>query len=107
MFLGTKWLFCPFEMSPSCPLCSHTTKEPHFLLFFFTPHPPNSNHELQRHLWVSVAVALTGSGYFVPQTLTTYQAGSWPAEDPCLRIDRPLPVEGNMGSDTLLREVLP
>lgn len=60
----------------------------------------------QSHLWISEAAAVTGSGYFVPQTLTTFQAGSWPAEDLCLSLSRPVQTEANVASDTLLREVL-
>lgn len=47
---------------------------------------------LYAHPRVSEAAAVTGSGYFVPQMLTTYQAGSWPVEDPCLSLFRPVPV---------------
>lgn len=49
-------------------------------------------HWLHAHPRVSKVAVVTGSGYFVPQTLTTYQAGSWPVEDPCLSLFWPVPV---------------
>lgn len=82
-----------FYYSHTSTLCSHTRTRPHILSFFLNF---NSRQELHSHLWVSKAAAVTGSGYFVPQTLTTYQAGSWPAGDPCLSLSRPVAMEGNM-----------
>lgn len=84
---------------------THTQTRPHILPFF----SPISTHrrELHSRLWASGAAAMTGGGYFVPQTLTTYQAGSWPAGDLCLSLSLPVPTEGNMAPDTLLWEVLP
>lgn len=84
---------------------THTQTRPHILPFF----SPISTHrrELHSRLRASGAAAMTGGGYFVPQTLTTYQAGSWPAGDLCLSLSLPVPTEGNMAPDTLLWEVLP
>lgn len=74
----------------------HTHTRPHILSFIFTF---NHRRELHSCLSVSEAAAVTGSGYFVPQTLTTYQAGSWPARDLCLSLSRPVPTVGNMVPD--------
>lgn len=72
---------------------THTHARPHILSYFLNF---NSRQELHSRLCVSEAAAVTGSGYFVPQTLTTYQAGSWPAGDLCLSLSWPVPTEGNM-----------
>lgn len=104
LFFSTKWLFAQLThiyysrtlwLGNKRPAATHSSH-------FASISSADSSYTV-----ICDAAAVTGSGYFAPTTLATYQAGSRPARDLCLRLSQAVPKQGNTVPDTLLWEVLP